>query len=135
MENKEAEKSFRTYRHIRSGDDFDPVYLGAITVACEVYPERKVMNVGLAFCSPSEKNFNKRIGRLIAKGRLEKCPLHIPFNGSLVGSILEFLNKNEGKVEEPQWLRAFLADQLAMYKIDKEIREAVHGNPGQEESS
>ena len=125
MEGKE--KIFTTFRHIRSGDEWDPVYLGAVTACCEVDPENLTMQVGLAFCSPNETHFNRRRGRLIAAGRLKSKPVKIPFvNNSLVGSILGYLEEqlileekflSASQSEYPQWVSTFVADQLSQHKM------------------
>ena len=114
-------KTFTTFRHIRSGDAWDPVYLGAITACCEVDPVKLTMQVGLAFCSPSETHFNRKRGRLISAGRLKSKPIEIPFvHNSLVGSVLKFLEfQLKTNTKYPQWLQAFVTDQLFEWKQAK----------------
>lgn len=50
-------KHFRTERY------------GSITV-CGEFVRDRAFAIGVAFCSPKEKNFSKKVGRYISKGRL-----------------------------------------------------------------
>lgn len=43
---------------------------GWIAAACEVEKESRKVKIAYAFCSPSEKKFNKKLARIIADGRL-----------------------------------------------------------------
>jgi hypothetical protein len=51
------------FKHFRT-DKF-----GSITV-CGEFVQDRAFAMGVAFCSPNEKNFNKKVGRYIAEGRL-----------------------------------------------------------------
>lgn len=105
-----------TYRHWRLKNG------GAVTVACEVVPDTEdyLFSFGFAFCSPKDR-FNKKIGRLIASGRLAKQRWYYErYTGGLMSeSIQHRINclwpklLNQGAFDHPAWVEKELAELLS----------------------
>lgn len=65
------------YKHIRNKH-------GGVTVCCR--RTDSLYTIGVAFCSPKEKNFNKKIGRMIASNREEVFREHAKGFRSIQGT-------------------------------------------------
>ena len=95
------------------GDRSKSRHNGIITAAYIYDKKNNKIRIGLAFCSPKDK-FNKRIGREIAKGRLERNKHITVYNvknkpskevDSVVKSIVTY-------VIGPSWLKKFKDEKL-----------------------
>ena len=75
---------FTTFRHFRRKS-------GAVTAACVICPGSKKMLVGLAFCSPHEKVFNRIAGRTHAKERFFEANVVLSAEDGISKNIITFL--------------------------------------------
>lgn len=62
------------FHHHASPDKKQPRF----TLATRYNAEEAILEVGIAKCSSKEKNFNKKLGRVIAEARLVKKPIIVP---------------------------------------------------------
>ena len=74
------------FEHVSAPSHVAKVYPNnsAIAVAYRFLPEDsdgKWISIGVAFCSPKEKHWEKRKARSISKSRLDKSPLRLQYEG------------------------------------------------------
>jgi hypothetical protein len=110
-----------TYRHYKTEH-------GSVTLCLQFSEKRskRLFKVGLAFCSKLEESYNKKKGRLIARGRAEA--LRSKFGRSFLMeenqlryevAILSILKNNE--IHGPSWwpkAREAIIEQLEGLKAD-----------------
>jgi len=63
----------------------------AMTIATEVSMDGEYLKMGFAFCSKKDQ-FNKKLGRSIAMGRMHNSSMQIPFSGHSANDIINVFN-------------------------------------------
>lgn len=90
-------------------------------------PKNKKMSVGVSICSPYDR-YNKRIGRLIAMGRMkhEKDSFTDVFIGDSVKDSLRFLVITEALNKKIRWMYDILnLDNASNSGVRKNLRERI----------
>ncbi len=63
----------------------------AMTIATEVSLDGEYLKFGFAFCSKKDQ-FNKKLGRSIAMGRMNTSPRQVAFSGHSANDIINIFN-------------------------------------------
>lgn len=74
------------YYHIRTGG-------GVVTCCVRRNVQESTSELGFAMCSPKDQ-FNRKIGRTIALGRLNKHPIVVKHSGSSLEDARSYIVKN-----------------------------------------
>lgn len=110
-----------TYRHrhwvTKSGE------MGRITACCELNREESTVRVAFSFCSPKEKQFVKRKGRDIARGRL--------LAGQWIECSVDLENKELSlfyQISDIVWNEALLDYDAVLQDLGRDIPQWIYNN-------
>lgn len=92
---------------------------GRVTLCAYIDPDSRMIDVGVALCSPKDR-FSRKIGRAIASGRRKKCPA---FGVELTPGAGSTTHQIEACFRA--WLFAEYGDRGATFGDDKWIELAV----------